>query len=120
MRILSLSLFQKFVEIRACGHQRPPDVAFWLKLVSVLGFKNTVVISLKTASQRYVVGKRKKSFCCLLTQIREIWFGHPLKIESNSTAVDFAAQSAVQQCNSFHNEPVTLITLTPQKGFAPS
>jgi len=43
--------------------------------------------------------------------------GHPLKIESDSTAVDFAAQSAVQQCNLLHNEPATL---APQKGLAPS
>jgi len=40
MRIISLNLFQKFVEIRTCGRQRTPDVVFWLKLVSVLGFKN--------------------------------------------------------------------------------
>jgi len=40
MRILSLSLFYKFVEIRACGLNRIPDVIFWLKLVSVSGFKN--------------------------------------------------------------------------------
>jgi len=26
MRISSLSLFHKFVETRACGRQRPPDV----------------------------------------------------------------------------------------------
>jgi len=44
-------------------------------------------------------------------------FGHPLKIEPDSTAVDFAAQSAVQQCNLLHKEPATL---APQKGFAPS
>jgi len=43
--------------------------------------------------------------------------GHPLKIESDSTAVDFAAQSAVQQYNLFHNEPAAL---APQKGFATS
>jgi len=35
---MSLSLFHTFVETRACGSQRTPDVAF-LKLVSVLGFK---------------------------------------------------------------------------------
>ena len=34
--------------------------------------------------------------------------GHPLKIKSDSTAVDFAAQSAVQQCNPLHNEPAAL------------
>ena len=44
MRILSLTLFHKFVEIRACGHQRPPDVVFWLKLVSVLAFKNSYIV----------------------------------------------------------------------------
>jgi len=40
MRILSLSLFHKFVEINTCGRQRTSDVIFCLKLVSVLGFKN--------------------------------------------------------------------------------
>jgi len=45
------------------------------------------------------------------------WSGHPLKIESESTAVDFSAQSAVQQCNPLHNQPAAL---APQKGFAPS
>jgi len=43
--------------------------------------------------------------------------GHPLKVESDSKAVDIAAQSAVQQCNLLHNEPATL---APQKGLAPS
>jgi len=43
--------------------------------------------------------------------------GHPLKIDSDSTAVNFAAQSAVQQCNPLHNEPAAQ---APQKGFAPS
>jgi len=43
--------------------------------------------------------------------------GHPLTIESDSTAVDFAAQSAVQQCNRLHNERATLAL---QKGFATS
>jgi len=51
------------------------------------------------------------------TQIREFWFGHSLKLQSNSTAVDSAAQYAIQQCNPFHNDPVAL---THQKGFAPS
>jgi len=44
MRILSLSLFHKFVEISTCGLQRTPDVVFWLKLVSVLGFENTYIV----------------------------------------------------------------------------
>jgi len=44
-------------------------------------------------------------------------FGHPLKMKSESTAVDFAAQSAVQQWNPLHNEPAAL---APLKGFAPS
>jgi len=43
--------------------------------------------------------------------------GHPLEIESDSAAVDFAAQSAVQQSNAVYNEPAAL---TPQKGFAHS
>jgi len=47
MRILSLSLFHKLVELRACGCQRPPDVVFWLKLVLVLGLK--IVILLKNS-----------------------------------------------------------------------
>ena len=42
-------------------------------------------------------------------------FGHPLKIESDSTAVDFAAQSTVQQCNPLRNKSVPL---APQKCFA--
>jgi len=39
---MSLSLFHKFVEIRACRRQRTsPDLVFCLKLFSVLGFKNS-------------------------------------------------------------------------------
>jgi len=41
--------------------------------------------------------------------------GHPLKIESDSTAADFAAQSAVQQYKPHHNKSVALVS---QKGFA--
>jgi len=44
MRILSLSLFHKFVEIRACGLQRTLDVVFWLKLILVPGFKNNYIV----------------------------------------------------------------------------
>jgi len=40
MRIVSLSLFHKFHEIRACGHQCTPDIILRLKLVVVLGLKN--------------------------------------------------------------------------------
>jgi len=43
MRVLSLSFFHKFVEIRACGRQRTSDIVFWLKLASVLGFKNIYI-----------------------------------------------------------------------------
>jgi len=43
--------------------------------------------------------------------------GHPLKIESDSIAVDLAAQSAIQQCNPLHNKPAALAS---QKGFSPS
>jgi len=42
--------------------------------------------------------------------------GHPLKIEPDDPAVDFAAQSVVQQCNPLYYEPVALV---PQKGFVP-
>ena len=105
MRMLSLSLFYKIVKIRACGRQRPPIVVFWLRLVSLLGFKNSYEgISLKNSFTTVCRCKKKKSFCCLPTQIREIWFGRPLKIESNSTDVDFAAQSAAQQCNWLYKE----------------
>ena len=45
--ILSRCLFHEFVVLRACGRQRPPDVVFWLKLVSVLGLK--IVILLKNS-----------------------------------------------------------------------
>jgi len=38
-------------------------------------------------------------------------------VHSKGPAVDFAAQSAVKQCNPFHNETVAL---APQNGFAPS
>jgi len=43
--------------------------------------------------------------------------GHLLKIDSDSTAFDLAAQLVFQQYNPFHNEPVALV---PQKSFAPS
>jgi len=38
-------------------------------------------------------------------------------VPSKGTDVDFAAQSAVQQCTPLHNEPAALV---PQKDFAPS
>jgi len=41
---LSLSLFHKFAELRACGRQRPPDFVFWLQLVSVLGLKIIILL----------------------------------------------------------------------------
>jgi len=41
MKTLSLSSFHKFVELSACDWQRTPGVVFWLKLVSVLGFRDT-------------------------------------------------------------------------------
>jgi len=41
---LSLNFFHQFVEIKAYGHQRTPDVIFWLMLVSVLGVKNRYII----------------------------------------------------------------------------
>ena len=51
------------------------------------------------------------------TDHRDLVHVHPLKIESDSPAVDFAAQWAIQQCNPFHIEPVAL---TPEIGFANS
>jgi len=80
MRVLSLSLFHKFVEMRPCALQSTPHVVFWLKLVSVPGFKR--VISLKNSLT--TVCSWKKRFCCLPTQIREIWF-HCLDIHSKLT-----------------------------------
>ena len=108
MRILSLSLFHKFVEIRTCGLQRKSGV-FWLKLVSVLVLK--IVIVLKNCFITVCSWKKQKSFCCLPTQDQRDL------VQSKGPAVEFAAQSAVQQCNPFHNEHVAL---TLQKGFAPS
>jgi len=59
MRILSLSFFHKFVELRACGRQRPLDAVFWLKLASVLGLKTAT--SLKN-SFTTVCSWKKKAF----------------------------------------------------------
>jgi len=59
-RILPLSLFHKFVELRACGRQRPPDIVFWLKLVS------KIVVSLKksfTICCRWIVQLNKHPLC---------------------------------------------------------
>ena len=61
----------------ACGCQCTPDVVFWLKLVSVLGLKNSWSFD-KPASQTYAGGK-STSFCCLPTQIRDICF-HSMEI----------------------------------------
>ena len=58
IRILSLSLFHKFVELRACGRQRPLNVIFWLKLVSVFGSK--IVILLKNSFTTGYSGKNEK------------------------------------------------------------
>jgi len=32
MKIIFLSLFHKFLEIRTCGRLRTPNVAFWVKV----------------------------------------------------------------------------------------
>jgi len=76
-----------------------------------------IVISLKTASQQHVAGKRKRAFVACRHRSREICFGHALKIESHSTAVDFAAQiscSAMQSISQWTSSSDT------SKGFAPS
>jgi len=57
MRILSLSFFHKFVELRACGRQRPLDAVFWLKLASVLGLKTAT--SLKNSFTTVCSWKKK-------------------------------------------------------------
>jgi len=116
VRILSLSLFHKFVKIRACGHQRAPDVVFWLKLVSVPGFKNDCIVE-KQLHNRMQLNKNFLLPADTVQRDLVPLSGHPLKIESDRIAVDFAAQSAVQQCNPLHNEPAAL---APQKGFAHS
>ena len=80
MRTLSLSLFHQFVEIRACGLQRTsPDVFSGWRWYPRLLLK--IVISLKNSFTTVCSWKKKKSFCCLRTQIREIWF-HCLYIHS--------------------------------------
>ena len=47
IKILSLKLFHKFVEIRACGRQCTPDIVLWLRLVSK-------IVTGILASQTYV------------------------------------------------------------------
>jgi len=118
MRTLSLSLFHQFTEIRACGRQRSHDVFFWLKLVSVHGFKNSYIVE-KQLHNGMQLEKDKELLLPVDTDQRDLvpLSGHPLKIESDSTAADFAAQSAVQLCNLVHNEPASL---APQNDFATS
>jgi len=83
---MSLSLFHKFVEIRACGRQRTsPDLVFWLKLFSVLGFKNNynvgnsfaAVCSRKNQNEILLPANTDQRNSVPLT-------GHPLKIESET------------------------------------
>jgi len=78
VRIMSLSLFHKFFEIKACGLQCTADVIFWLKLVSVPGFKNSYIVETQLHNGVMLV---KKSFYCLTTWIRKVWF-HCLDIHS--------------------------------------
>jgi len=117
MRISSLSLFHKFVKIRVCDLQRTLDIVFWLKLVSVHGFKNSYIVEKQLHNGMWL--NKKELLLPADTVQRDLvpLSGHPLKIKSDSTPVNFTAQSAVQQCNSLHNEPTAL---TPQKDFAPS
>jgi len=81
MRILSLSLFHKFVEIRACGLQRTPDVVFWLKLVLLPGFKNSYIDEKLFHNGR--VGKIAYVAC---RNRSEIWF-RCLDIHSNLSQI---------------------------------
>ena len=107
IRILSLGMFHKFVEIRACGHQRLPDVVFLLKYVLELGFKNSHIIEKQHLGFKKS-WKNKKSYCCLPTQIREIWIGRPLvKLLHSSglrSSVSCLAMQSIWQwtCSSWH------------------
>jgi len=92
------------------------EVVFWLKLVPVPGFKKSYIIEKQLHNSMKL---EKQSFCCLPTQIREIWF-HCLYIHSKlsqTAAVNFAAQSTVQQCNTVYSEPEGMAR---QQSFAPS
>jgi len=63
----------------------------------VLGFKNSCIV------EKQLHKEEKELFLLEDLDQRDLvpLSGHPLKIESVFTAVDFAAQSAVQQCNHF-------------------
>jgi len=84
----------------------------------VHGFKNSCIVE-KQLHNGMLMEKEKELLLPADTDQRDLFplSGHPLKIESDSTAADFAAQSGVQQCNPLRNEPATL---AHQKGFAPS
>jgi len=58
-RILSLSLFSKFIEIRTCNLQRTPDVVFLLKLASVPGFKNSYIVEKQLHNCMYLKNKQE-------------------------------------------------------------
>ena len=79
MRILSLSLFHRFVEIRTCGRQRTPDIVFWLKLVSVHGFKNSYIVEKQLHNAMQL--QKEKELLLPATQIGEMWF-HCLDIHT--------------------------------------
>jgi len=69
-----------------------------------------IVISLKNSFPTVCCWKKKERLLPADTDQRDLvtLSGHPLKIESDSTAADFAAQSAVQQCSLLHNELAAL------------
>jgi len=77
-----LTLFHKFDDIRACGRQRTLDVAFSLKLVSVIGFKNSY--SVKKQLHIGMSEKAKELLLLVDISLRDLvpLTGHPLKVES--------------------------------------
>ena len=66
MRIMSLNLFHKFVEVKACGLQRTPDWSWFRCLVL------KIVIVLKNSFTMVRSWKKQMSICYLPTQIKTI------------------------------------------------
>jgi len=118
MSILSLSLFQTFVEFKDLmvvnAHMMSSSDWNWYRCMVL-----KIVISFKNSFPTVCCWKKKELLLPVDTDQRDLvtLSGHPLEIESDSTAADFAAQSGVQQCNLLHSEPAAL---AHQKGFAPS
>ena len=82
------------------------------------GFKNSYIVE-KQLYNGMLMEKEKELLLPADTDQRHLvaLSGHPLNIESDFTAADFAAQSAVRQYSPLHNEPAAL---AHQQDFAPS